>query len=88
MNPPILKNMESKKGLNFFFIIIAIITGSKIIIHFDFQNFKFEKPALDIIYLITFLISIFILIRDYKKRLKNKIQPLTNKASSGMKYHR
>lgn len=60
--------MDNKKGLNFFFIIIAIITGSKVFKHFDFQNLKFEKPVLDIIYLITFVASIIFLTKDYKNR--------------------
>ena len=59
--------MESKKGLNFFFLIIAIITGSKVIKHFDFQNFTFEKPALDALYVIAFVASIVFLIKDYRK---------------------
>ncbi len=62
--------MENNKGLNFFFIIIAIITGSKLIKHFDFQNLTFEKPALDIIYLIAFVASIFFLIRVFITRNK------------------
>jgi hypothetical protein len=60
--------MNGKKGINFFFAIIAIIIGSKLYKHFDFQNFKFEKPAIDIIYLITFVASIIFLIKDYIKR--------------------
>jgi hypothetical protein len=36
--------------------------------HFDFHNLKFEKPVLDIIYLIGFVASIIFLIKDYKKR--------------------
>lgn len=59
--------MDNKKGLNIFLLIIAIITGSKVFKHFDFQNLKFEKPVLDIIYLITFAASIIFLIKDYKK---------------------
>ena len=60
--------MDSKKGINFFFAIIAIITGSKLYKHFDFQNLKFEKPAIDIIYLIAFLASIIFIIKDYIKQ--------------------
>jgi predicted ferric reductase len=60
--------MENKKGINFFFIIIAIVTASKLIKHFDFQNFKFNHLAIDIIYLIAFLASVFFLIKDLVKR--------------------
>lgn len=60
--------MENKKGINFFFAIIAIITGTKLINHFDFQNFKFEKPALDFIYLFGFIVSIYALIKALSKK--------------------
>ena len=60
--------MENKKGINFFFAIIAIITGSKLYKHFDFQNFKFEKPALDIIYLLAFVAAVFFIIKDYLRK--------------------
>lgn len=60
--------MESKKGLNLFFVFIAFILGWTLIKHFDFNNFKFEDPALDILYLIVFVISIYLLIKDYTKR--------------------
>jgi hypothetical protein len=59
--------MENKKGINFFFAVIAIITGSKLYQHFDFQKWTFEKPALDIIYLLTFIASIFFIVKDYLK---------------------
>lgn len=59
--------MENKKASNFFFGIIAIIIGSTLFKHFDFQNLKFEKPALDVVYLITFIISIYFLAKNLKK---------------------
>lgn len=62
--------MENKKGFNFIFAIIAIITGTSLYKHFDFQNLKFEKPAIDAIYLIAFVFSIVILIKDYINRPK------------------
>lgn len=62
--------MDSKKGINIFFAIIAIITGSKLYKHFDFQNFKFEKPAIDTIYLIASVASIIFIIKDYIKQPK------------------
>lgn len=60
--------MANKKGINFFFGIIAIILGLAIYKQFDFENIKFEKPALATLYIIVFVLSIFFLIRDYKKR--------------------
>ena len=60
--------MENKKGINFFFAIIAIIVGSAIYKQFDFEKVRFEKPALAVIYIVVFVASIFFIIRDYKKR--------------------
>ena len=60
--------MENKKGINFLFGIIAIILCSVIYKQFDFENLKFEKPALATVYIVTFLFSIFFLIRNYIKR--------------------
>lgn len=60
--------METKKGINLFFALIAFTLGLTLFKHFDFENFKFEDPALDILYLIVFVISIYLIIKDYIKR--------------------
>ncbi|NBA88322.1 hypothetical protein GVN16_21295 [Emticicia sp. CRIBPO] len=60
--------MEQKKGINFFFAIIAIILGSAIYKQFDFKSLTFEKPALAALYIIVFAASIYLLVKDYKKR--------------------
>jgi nicotinamide riboside transporter PnuC len=60
--------MESKKGINFFFAFIAVILGWTLFKHLDFQNLKLKEPVLDILYLVVFVISIYLLIKDYKKR--------------------
>lgn len=60
--------MENKKTPNIFLIIIAIIIGSALFKQFNFENLKFEKPALAIVYIITFVLLIYFLIRDYKNR--------------------
>jgi hypothetical protein len=62
--------MENKKGINFFLAIIAIITGSKLYKHFDFQNLRFEKPLIDTIFLLTFVGAVTLLIKDYLNRRK------------------
>lgn len=61
--------METKKGLNFFFVIIAAIVGSALFKQFDFENLKFEKPLLAIVYVITFIFSIYFLIKNFKNQL-------------------
>lgn len=58
--------MKKKKVPNFFLVIIAIILGQALFVQFDFENLKFEKPALAIIYIIVFVFSIYSLVKDYK----------------------
>ncbi|WP_264552146.1 hypothetical protein [Flavobacterium sp. N2038] len=60
--------MENKKPLLFAFWVIAIILGVTLFKQFDFENLKFEKPALAIIYIIVFLFSVFVLIKNFIKR--------------------
>ena len=52
--------MSNKKGNLFPFIIIVIVLGMGIYKEFDFENFKFEKPALAVVYILTFLMSVFL----------------------------
>lgn len=59
--------MENKKASSFVFAIIAIILGTTLYKQFDFEKLTFEKPALAALYIIVFLFSIFVLIRNAKK---------------------
>lgn len=61
------KNMENKKPILFTFWVVAIILGVALFKQFDFENFKFEKPALAIVYLIAFAFSVFVIIKNSKK---------------------
>jgi uncharacterized membrane protein YeaQ/YmgE (transglycosylase-associated protein family) len=63
--------MNKKKGINFFFAIIAIVTGSALWKQFDFATFKFEKPAMAVIYFIVVAVSAYILIKDLKTPKKD-----------------
>ena len=56
--------MGNNKALSFTMGIVAIILGVVLFKHFDFATFKFQKPALDIVYLITFIFAIYLLIRN------------------------
>lgn len=60
--------MDNKKGQGFFFLIIALILGVTLFKQFDFQNFKFEKPLLDTVYLLTFIVAVYFYIKSYKKK--------------------
>lgn len=62
------KYMKYKIVPNFLFVIIAVILAGAIYKQFDFQNFKFEKPALAVVYIIVFIFCIVLMI----KKAKNK----------------
>jgi hypothetical protein len=59
--------MESKKGINWFFAFIAFTLGLTLKKHIDFKNFTLKEPVLDILYIIVFIISIYLIIKDHKK---------------------
>jgi len=59
--------MKYKIVPNFFFVVIALILGGALFNQFDFQNLKFEKPALAVVYIIAFIISIGLMIKKSKK---------------------
>jgi hypothetical protein len=60
--------MIKKKTPNFFLVVIAIILGQALYKQFDFENLKFEKPALAIVYTIVFVVSIYLLVKKDKNR--------------------
>ena len=60
--------MVKKKTPNFFLVVIAIILGQALFKQFDFGNLKFEKPALAILYIIVFVVSIYLLVKKDKNR--------------------
>ncbi|KRD59736.1 ATP synthase F0 sector subunit C [Flavobacterium sp. Root935] len=64
--------MENKKPITFIFWVIAIILGVTLYKQFDFQNLKFEKPALAVVYIIVFVFSVFVLIKNFKKKRSGK----------------
>jgi hypothetical protein len=59
--------MENKKGMNWFFAFIAFTLGLTLIKHIDLKNITLKEPALDILYIIVFVISIYIIIKDLRK---------------------
>lgn len=60
--------MENKKGINWFFAFIAFTLGLTLYKHIDFKNLTLKEPYLDILYIIVFLVSILLIIKDFKKR--------------------
>ena len=59
--------MKIKIVPNFVSVVIAIILGAAIYKQFDFQTMTFEKPALAIIYIIAFILSIGFMIKKSKE---------------------
>ena len=59
--------MDSKKGMNWFFAFIAFTLGLTLNKHIDFKNLTLKEPALDILYIIVFIISIYIIVKDLIK---------------------
>jgi len=60
--------MEKKRKINFMFLIIAFILGTALWKDFDFQSLRFEKPALDTVFLITFIVSVYLIIKDLRTK--------------------
>lgn len=63
--------MENKnQPITFVFWIVAIILGVTLYKQFDFQNLKFENPAMAVIYSIVFIFSVYYIIKNSKKQPK------------------
>ncbi len=60
--------MKNKKTLNIFSIILIIIIGSALFRLFNLEDLTFEKPALAIVYILAIALSIFFIIKGYKKK--------------------
>ncbi|MFK7953830.1 MAG: hypothetical protein AB8B73_13375 [Ekhidna sp.] len=60
--------MENKKTPNFFLLVIVTILGMAIYKEFDFQSFRFDKPALAVVYIIVFVVCLVLMIRKYKSK--------------------
>ncbi len=62
--------MENKRGINLFFAMIAFVLGLTLFRHFDIETWQFKDPAMDILYFIVLLISIYLIIKDYREKPK------------------
>ncbi|TDS11008.1 hypothetical protein [Sphingobacterium paludis] len=58
--------MKNKFGFNLLFACIAFPIGLALLREFDFQNFAFRKTGLGILYLITFIVSIYLMLKKNK----------------------
>jgi len=60
--------MENRKAPLFTMSIVAIIVGVALYKQIDFTTMTVEKPALAILYAVTFLFAVFVLVRNYVKK--------------------
>lgn len=58
---------NDQNGGTFFFGIIAVILGVALFKQFDFENLTYPKPWLGVVYLITFLVSVYFLFKSRSK---------------------
>lgn len=59
--------MKNKIGFNLIFALIAFPIGLALINSFDFETFTFKKTLLGFLYLITFIVAIFLMLKKRKK---------------------
>ncbi|TDS06756.1 hypothetical protein B0I21_1151 [Sphingobacterium paludis] len=59
--------MKNKIGFNLIFALIALPIGLALLREFDFQSLTFCKTALGVLYLLTFIISVFLMLKKNKK---------------------
>ena len=60
--------MNNKIGFNLLFAILAFPIGLALFREFDAKTFAFKNPALGIIYLVTFIVSVYL---TFKKKTKS-----------------
>lgn len=58
--------MKNKIGFNPVFIVIAIPIIIALFRDLDTQNLRFREPALDTLYIVTFLVLLFLVFRKKK----------------------
>lgn len=62
--------MENSKAPVFTMAIVAIIVGSALYKQIDFNTMTVEKPALSVLYAVTFLFAVAVLVRHYTRRVE------------------
>ena len=58
--------MKHNIGFNLIFALIAFPIGLALINNFDFETFTFKKTVLGFLYLITFIVAIFLMLKKKK----------------------
>lgn len=60
--------MKEKKGFPITLSIIAFILGAALSRQIDFKDFSVEKPALSVIYFLTFIFCLIAIIRQVRRK--------------------
>lgn len=55
--------MKKRNALGFILGIVSVILVVTLFKHFDFEHLRFAKPALDTLYLIVLIASIYLLLK-------------------------
>lgn len=55
--------MKNKIGFNILFALLAFPIGLALLREFDFETFTFKKTLLGFIYLITFIVCIYFMLK-------------------------
>lgn len=62
--------MEKNNLMTFTMSIVAIIVGVALYKQIDFKTMTVEKPALAVIYAVTFAGAVFVLVKNYGKKVE------------------
>ena len=60
--------MEKNNPITFTMSIVAIIVGVALYKQIDFKTMTVEKPALSVLYAVTFLFAVVVLVKNFRKR--------------------
>ena len=70
--------MEKSKAPVFTMGIVAIIVGSALYKQINFNKMTVEKPALSVLYVVTFLFAVAVLVRHYTRRAEINLMIKSN----------
>jgi hypothetical protein len=59
--------MKNKNGLNIFFALIAFPLGLILMKHINFKTLTLKEPAIDTLYIIIFVLSIYFTFKNPKQ---------------------
>jgi len=60
--------MEKNNSMTFTMSIVAIIVGVALYKQIDFKTMTVEKPALAVLYAVTFLIAVAVLVKNFRQK--------------------